>query len=65
MALLGDTLKWDKVHFQNSEAKLQNELRAELRLGWSKYTRLIFSPVFISFLGITDFWDLSNITEIF
>lgn len=55
MALLGDTLKWDKVHFQNSEAKLQNELRAELHLEWSKYTRLIFSPVFISCLGIIEF----------
>lgn len=29
MALLGDALKYDKVDFQNLEAKLQNELRAE------------------------------------
>lgn len=25
---MGDTLKYDKVDFQNLEAKLQNELRA-------------------------------------
>lgn len=29
MALLGGTLKYDKVDFQNLEAKLQNEPRAE------------------------------------
>lgn len=64
MALLGDTLKYDKVDFQNLEAKLQNELW-ELSQAWSKYIRLILSfTIFISYLGIPVFWGLSNITEI-
>lgn len=64
MALLGDTLKYDKVDFQNLEAKLQNELW-ELSQARSKYIRLILSfTIFISYLGIPEFWGLSNITEI-
>lgn len=53
MALLGDTLKYDKVDFQNLEAKLQNELW-ELSQAWSKYIRLI--------LSFTYFYQLSGHT---
>lgn len=65
MALLGDTLKYDKVDFQNLEAKLQNELW-ELNQAWSKYIRLILSFTYFYQLSglIPEFWGLSNITEI-
>lgn len=44
MAMMGDTLKYDTVDFQNLEAKLQNELRAGAGMEQTRQTTFNVYP---------------------
>lgn len=44
MAMMGDTLKYDMVDFQDLEAKLQNELRAGAGMEQTRQTTFNMYP---------------------